>query len=83
MAGQADQNRTECHLDDPGSDHHDVVVDREPVGYLGPELLALNGEMSDARSDQRPTEQPTQQRARRRVGRCGGGCHHASVLGRG
>ena len=33
-------------LDDPGHQDHDIGIGREPPGDLGPELLALLGEMA-------------------------------------
>ena len=51
-----DEGGTEADLDDPGPQDREVLVQREPVGDLGLELLAGEGQVGGAGEDHRRAE---------------------------
>ena len=51
-----DQRRTERDLDEAGQDHHDVLVDPDPIGHLSLEGLAGERQVAEPGDHQRATE---------------------------
>ena len=55
--GSGDEGGAQADLDDSRGDHGEVLVEREPPGHLGLELLALGRQVEHAGADHRRTEE--------------------------
>ena len=64
---QRDEGCAEPDLDDPGREDREVLVEREPRRHLGPELLALRGQVQHSGADHRGAERHAERRSGRRA----------------
>ena len=86
LAPQREEREPEADLHQPRRDHDHVGIDREPIGDLGLELVALRGQMADAGEHQCSAEHPATDVAAPVLARVGGrhvGGHRAASVASG